>query len=277
MISVVVVSSKKEKQLLDCLESIEQSFKEESLDGEIIVFLNHTEKVSFDKLKQFKTDRSNIVIIESETAYPLSVLKNKGVSLAKGKMIAFCDDDCTVSKRWASSMYYGLENKSTWVYGPVKPAVKIPFWARGRACWLLGLNNNGAFPVGSNMAFSKDIIGKYKFNENIGPGTDYPLGEDYKLALELADADIMGRYLPDMVANHHIEAEKMTFKAVYKRCIDEGKMLYFMFGKKIALKRFVFLFLWPISLIIHRDLNPLFRVIVSFYYFAVIFGSKRNV
>lgn len=276
MISVVVVSSKKEKQLLDCLESIEQSFKEESLEGEIIVFLNHTQKVCFDALKQFAVDNPNVMVIESDGAKPLSALKNEGVSLAKGNMIAFCDDDCTVSKRWASSIYYALENKSAWVYGPVNSSAKIPFWARGRACWLLGLNNNGAFPVGSNMAFSRDIIEKYNFDQNIGPGTKHPLGEDYKLALSLAEAGIMGRPLPDMVVKHHIEPEKMTFESVHKRCINEGKMLYFIFGKKIALKRFALLFLWPISLIIHRDLNPLFRTVVSFYYLAAIFSSKRN-
>lgn len=268
MLSVVVVSSKSEKQLYRCVRSISDSLDLISADSEIIVLFNHGEKVSFLEVEAF-AEGKNIKFFESATKTPLSCLKNKGVSAAQGDIIAFTDDDCTVDINWAKAVQGTLGAGASWVFGPVVSGDKLPFWAKGDAGWLMGLNIGGAFPVGSNMAFNKNIVLQNKFNENIGPGTKYPLGEDYELSLRLKLLKTDGILSKEMLVSHYVDADKKTFFAAYKRCINEAKMLYFIFGKKIAAKRFSLLFLWPFLLILKRDFNPLFRSIVSVHYFLL--------
>lgn len=276
MISVVVVSSKTQEQLLLCLRSICVSATSLKDAYEIIVLFNHKQKIVFPEVINLARKNNNIKLVESNKQQPLSLLKNQGVSLALGEIVAFTDDDCTVSETWLASILKALKDKEAWCYGEVRAGVKLPFWAKGKAGWLVGINNKGAFAVGSNMAFSKSIITKYKFQPNIGPGTNCPLGEDYQLAIILDKAGIERILLEDSYVFHHIQDSKKTFSYAISRCRDEAKMQHMLFGKKTIFKRIFVLIFFPIAVIMGLNLNPFFRAMVSFY-FILLWRSFANV
>lgn len=276
MISVVIVSSKTEKQLLSCLESLCASAKLFVGTYEIIILFNHPKTVSFSEVEKLASANRNIRLILSDTSKPLSVLKNQGVSVSRGSIVAFTDDDCMVGEKWLSVIENNLADKEIWGFGPVQEYGKDSVFLKGKSGWLLGNNNNGAYAVGSNMAFSRKLISQYKFNEQIGPGTNYPLGEDYQLAFVLEKQGYTGVMLPDMQVLHNVESSKKTVSAVFSRCRNEARMLCFMFGRKVFVKRLVCLILFPFMMLLTFSLNPFFRAVVSFCYFLVLFKGEEQ-
>jgi len=132
-ISVIIPTWRKSKVLNRCLSSLlAQDYPKDKF--EIILISQENLKLNNKKIKSVKVEKN----INHAQA------RNTGVAEAKGKIIAFCDDDCILPKTWLSTAAsYFAPNKADLIGGPAVPPNKAPFASR-----LGGYLSGSRFAVG---------------------------------------------------------------------------------------------------------------------------------
>lgn len=164
--------------LLDAL--LDQSFT----DFEIIIADNNSQDDILSKINQVreKTDISIKIVnvVDVQSSY---VARNKGLSIAKGDVIAFIDSDCVPSKKWLEYGYKELaSNNVTMVAG----AIHFTFEQKEPNIWeyydALGKLNQKeyvklGFGATANLFVSKTVFDKHgAFNQELQSGGDYEFG-----------------------------------------------------------------------------------------------------
>jgi glycosyltransferase involved in cell wall biosynthesis len=99
-ISVIVPAYNRPDTLKACLNALAaQSASEESF--EVIIVAKNT--AVLDVAREFSRKKKNFFVYESITDSP-SNKRNIGLSKARGKIVAFTDDDCIPNKNWVASI-----------------------------------------------------------------------------------------------------------------------------------------------------------------------------
>ncbi len=192
-VSVIVTTYNRPEFLKETINSIlNQTF----VDFELIVVDNNS-NYDFFKLIDSLND-SRIKAFQNENNGIISVNRNFGIKLSKGKYIAFCDDDdlwerdklerqikmtskgynfiFTNTKYFKSSK--GLFNK---VYSKYVISLIINKLNNKISYFLLSVTNP---IVNSSVLVKKNLISKIKFNESIL----YTATEDYQLWIQIYDS-----------------------------------------------------------------------------------------
>lgn len=103
-ISVIVPSNNRTSYLFDCLKSL---LNQTLLPCEVIIVDNSSDPDSnnishlIDKLR--KSTNINLILYK-EIRKGASFCRNLGIQKAKGKILAFLDDDCVVDKNWIKNI-----------------------------------------------------------------------------------------------------------------------------------------------------------------------------
>jgi len=115
-ISVVIPAYNEEKYIINSLKSLVNQSLCSKINYEIIIVDNNSEDKTKEKVLQFieyinfkkKTDDAlkNIdIFLEEEKQKGVAFARQKGFSLAKGKIIATTDADCIVSPLWIKTIH----------------------------------------------------------------------------------------------------------------------------------------------------------------------------
>ncbi|HEV8337653.1 MAG TPA: glycosyltransferase family A protein [Candidatus Polarisedimenticolia bacterium] len=140
-----------------------------------------------------------------------SAALNVGISLARGSLLAFTDDDCRVAPDWLEVMAVALEQGERLVLtGRVlagetegETAAAAPSLRDDAAERIYRQPASRDVLFGNNMAIPAEILRRVgPFDEALGPGTPAPAAEDNDLGYRLLKAGIPIRYLPAMVVVH---------------------------------------------------------------------------
>ena len=108
MVSIIIVNFNGKTFLNNCLKSI---FKNNYKNFEIIIVDNHSSDNSIVFIKkQFSIYAKKIKIIELKNNFGPAYARNQGVKQAKGKIIAFLDNDTEVDNNWISKANKEFEN-----------------------------------------------------------------------------------------------------------------------------------------------------------------------
>jgi glycosyltransferase involved in cell wall biosynthesis len=161
-----------------------------------------------------------------------SAALNHGFSLAAGEIIVTTDDDVRVPADWLTAMERGLEaHRCDYVGGRVLPlwGAPRPNWIpnRGGHMWaVIALLDFGPsplrfgtrVPLGVNMAFRRAVLDRVGgFNPRIGRKAGTLLGQEVReWCLRAHALDARGWYLPDMVVEHRIPADRLQ-KSYFRR------------------------------------------------------------
>lgn len=106
-VSIIIPSHKDSPTLQKCLDALMvQSFP--STDFEIIVVNNAP-----DKPMQVNYPRNNLTITQ-ESKPGSYAARNKGISMAKGEILGFCDSDCVPDKDWILNAVEFFKNNRTY-------------------------------------------------------------------------------------------------------------------------------------------------------------------
>jgi glycosyltransferase involved in cell wall biosynthesis len=178
------------------------------------------------------SDSTPAVLDELSTRYPeVRVVRddipgksgacNRGLLLARGRVILFTDDDVRVPLSWVSDMAQPiLEGKADAVAGRLVLASYLdrPWLTPGirvRLAELLDVTGGLPGMVGATMAASKDAALSVGFDEELGPGAR-GFADDVLFNLRLKDAGyrLVGSAGPPAV--HHLDADRLE----YKRMVD---------------------------------------------------------
>lgn len=132
---------------------------------EIIVVVDHNPRLH----AVLEQNYPDVLVIHNGRAKGLSGARNTGVSVARGPVVAFLDDDAAAAPNWLESLLRILERSTVVGVG----GYAKPIWARGRPAWfppefdwVVGCSHAGLPQqtsevrnlIGANMAFRRDVF-----------------------------------------------------------------------------------------------------------------------
>jgi glycosyltransferase involved in cell wall biosynthesis len=225
-VSVVVCTLNRKNLLKDCLNSIlETDFPKSQY--EIIVVDGGSSDGTDALCKQLPEVR-----FVAERKFGLAYARNRGADLARGKIVAYTDDDCIVDKYWLKSLVLGLQSPLfAAVGGPVYPMhpENIPKKILVKAA--LGLLDQGERVkpadgiITSNAAFRKEIFQEIRFDDSIGASRRRKLilcGEDTDFCGSLADFKLRILYVPSAKVYHQVQPYRLTVRYIIKHAVHNG-------------------------------------------------------
>lgn len=157
---------------------------------------------------------------------------NAGISVARGEIIATTDDDVRVPQGWLNAAARGLDElQADYVGGRVRPiwGAPRPSWLtdRGGRHWaVIALLDYGdqprefalRAPLGVNMAFRRGAFERAGlFDPHTGRKAGTLLGQEVReWCIRARRAGVRGFYVPDLVVEHIVPAERLT-KSYFRR------------------------------------------------------------
>ena len=165
---------------------------------------------------------------------------NAALALAQGEIIVFTDDDVMPEPDWLFEIHRAASDfpMHNVFGGRIKvDLAAVPGWI-GRSFNLKGLltsaHDKGGSPVtygyaeypfGPNMAVRRKLLaeGMRLYPEDMGPGTQQPVGDETGFFLRISPPDAKDRlFVPSARVLHEVEPENVAFGKALKRCYQAG-------------------------------------------------------
>lgn len=238
-VSIVICTYNRPKLLKPTLESvIKLDFDPERF--EIIVVDNGNDvqtKHAYEEIRQRSECR---LVYTKEEKTGLSYARNKGITLAKGIIVAFLDDDEIIPASWLTELMrpYNNDDHIACVGGkiiPVFPDNQYPSWYSKDIQGFFGGVDHGEnihevdfseeYIGGGNMSFKRSVIvDSGMFNVHLGIiGTSSYSGEENELAQRIQNKGFKVLYTPLAITYHMIEQERISKPFLRKRCFQSGR------------------------------------------------------
>lgn len=229
----VVICAYTQRRWTDLVAAVESVFAQ-SHTLEVIVVIDHE-----DELLARTRDRfPGIAVVPNSFRPGLSGARNTGVTLARGELVAFLDDDARADDRWLALLVAGFEDSHVVAVGgsahPLWPDGVAPELLPPELLWIVGCTYRGQ-PVeradvrnviGCSMAFRRaplvDIGG---FNLDTGRVGQIPLGaEETEVCIRLRQADSRARVVfePLSRVSHRVTPDRVTWRYLRRRSFFEG-------------------------------------------------------
>ncbi len=226
-LSIVICTYNRSSFLREGLEAIvQQRLAFLDVPIELIVLDNNSSDDTSYVVEEFQNEFSSISLVYYlEKQQGLSYSRNRAIQIAKGKFIAFLDDDAVVNKNWLTSLLHGINNIDAQVFGgPIYPRFEIscPNWIdsnyfirkfKKKNGYLYGLSEIKGF-AGGNVCFKKDVFDQIGyFDTSIGMiGNTLGLGEETDLFARLYDSSYSAKLynLQEMSIIHFEAAWKLN-------------------------------------------------------------------
>lgn len=247
VISVVVCTYNR----CDLLAQVMQTLINQTLQKELyeIIIINNNSKDNTSNVSSqlIKNNPDTNIRYILETKQGLAHARNRGWKEARGKYVAYIDDDARAESGWLRNIFSAFIN--TTPEPLVVGGLIYPFYLSKKPEWfkdeyeIRSWGDKPRFLVpkesfsGSNMIFTKTILEKFRgFNTRVGVnGTTLSTGEETSLFLELWDyygnCNIF-YYSPDIKIFHYTPLEKMSLKYVLKRSFASGQSFVYVFESK---------------------------------------------
>ena len=218
-VSVIICTYNRSTSLELTLQSLAGIHVPSGCDLEIIVVDNR----STDPTKQVVEDaaRTNPRLRYEFEAMPgQSAARNTGLSVARGDIIAFTDDDLRFAPDWLEELVRPLRSDSQAVVGGITIAEHL------RRDWMTPWHRSlyagndasgeidGRCLTGANMAFLRDVLKMVPgFDVELGPGR---LGscDDTLFSLQPEKAGCKIAYHPAAAVNHHFDPSRLSRKSL---------------------------------------------------------------
>lgn len=234
-ISAVVCTHNRAPYLRKAVQSlVEQTLPKELY--EIIVVDNGSQDETRQVAEEFSAAPNLRYLYEPILG--LSRARNTGWSSARGKYVAYMDDDAVAGPGWLEHILATFETSS------VNPGAvggnATPIWEGQRPAWLgdsllctlsvfqwsdtTTVLNENQWLSGCNVAYRKELL------EQLG-GFKESLGRKGKQLLANEEADVQGRlrelgfpsvFSPDIVVGHHISSNRLTKQWFRKAWYGQG-------------------------------------------------------
>lgn len=217
------------KALLD--ELINQVTDLNRNDIEILLIDNNSNDETKNVVQNFQKT-CNFLIYEFEGRQGLAKARNKGLVIAKGKVIVFIDDDIVLEKTWLSEILISLKMYPYKAFG----GRVIPLWEKekpnyinlsgtfaisqkvfpahdnGNSEKIYPINKEETNPIGANMWFYKELFEKYgEFREDLGRvGYGGIPCEDTEFCSRLLKNKEIILYYPKAIVYHPVSTYRMS-------------------------------------------------------------------
>jgi GT2 family glycosyltransferase len=205
-ISVVICSRNRPTFLREAIRSVLQG---KDVPAELVVI--DQSDVSSEDLAALECPAGCSVHYHWSQGRGVSEARNAALALAQGKIVAFTDDDVVVDTDWLGALVKpllaaGPHNITT---GRVLPlaqptgGISAPTLVLSETPTVYqGWIARDVLQAGNMAGYREDLLNVGGFDERLGPGTDFPAGEDNDLGLRLLAAGYLIRYEPSAVIYH---------------------------------------------------------------------------
>lgn len=246
--SLIICTRNRAGQLRGCLESVDVQ-RMRSRECELVIVDNGSDDDTKDVLQRFvqKFGESGIRLVE-EPRTGKSFALNAGLSEARGRVIAFTDDDCYLDQGYFDVLLNAFHNgdfgycggqirrydpsDAFYVCNHEERAYRIPpfaFVAAGRI-------------QGANMAFRREVIDQIGgFDTLFGAGRTFRCA-DIDFVGRAAQAGFAGAHVPDLIVYHHHGRKEGAALEALKRENDYARGAYY--AKFILAGRWKYLYRW---------------------------------
>lgn len=201
---------------------------------EIVVVIDHNAEL----LKRARAEYPDVLVVANHEAKGLSGGRNTGISMSRGSLVAFLDDDAVADPHWLARLARHFEQPD--VLGVT--ARVLPLWIGGRPGWLpeeflwtIGCSYRGLPTVtrdvrnvfGGAMMMRRDVFERVGgFAAHLGrQGGGLPLScEDTELCIRAKTEFPKGRFMlePASIIWHKIPAARLSWVYFRMRCYAEG-------------------------------------------------------
>jgi glycosyltransferase involved in cell wall biosynthesis len=223
--SFIVCTRNRIDALRACLRSIEEAcLTHPAFVTELVVVDNGSTDETAQVLACFAAVSSIPVTIVSEPRRGLAAARNAGLVRARGRILVFIDDDCTVDRSYLRDLerHYLAGERLVIRGGSVDlgDPGDLPFTIkrsplRGR----LGPEvHPGGFVLGCNMTMQREVVLQVgRFDEWFGTGASLRSAEDTDYIVRAYLLGIEVEYVPDMTVLHsHGRKTRQALKALHR-------------------------------------------------------------
>jgi glycosyltransferase involved in cell wall biosynthesis/GNAT superfamily N-acetyltransferase len=182
------------------------------------------------------SDATADVLLEAAKTLPLVTLVepspgknkalNRAITVARGQLFIFTDDDVIPAPDWAATLYKASKRwpQDNIFGGAIKPrfpqstplwltSVDFPYgrWAFGQYAPRVNEGPTSDTPLGANLAIRRRVFFKTGFDDSMGPrGRDYPMGSEVDLLLRLYRHGEQFIFVPSAVVEHVLQEHAIT-------------------------------------------------------------------
>lgn len=230
-ISIVICTYNRAPGVGAVLESLAALETADGLSREIVVVDNNSSDNTRDVIESARSAYPELIRYVFESRQGLSRARNKGIEEARGRLIAFTDDDIIPDQGWLRELSRAL---LTYPHSGFGGRI-LPTWDFTPPSWFV---SNGPFkmmkggaivghdlgdehleyrpdmqtPVGANMVFRREIFERHGlFRIDLGKTGDRVFfGEDREFCERLLQAGEKLLYLPQAIIYHPVDKGRMT-------------------------------------------------------------------
>jgi glycosyltransferase involved in cell wall biosynthesis len=209
-ISLIISSRNRAYGLTNCLDAVSTAARQASyLRLELVFVDNGSTDSTSDLVREWATSAPiNANLIYEGTA-GLAVARNAGLKAARGRILAFTDDDCEIFADYFSRLaaLFAADKHPVIRGGRIElgDARDLPVTIKTELdpAVLTSDLHAGGFIHGANMAFPRTLIEKVGlFDTRFGAGSPFRSGEDTDYVHRAFNAGIRVEYLPDFAVKH---------------------------------------------------------------------------
>lgn len=224
MVSVIVPTRARLPQLRACLQSLANlDYPREKY--EVLVVNDGSPRLPEAELVAFQ-GRLDVRCIDQAWAGPAAA-RNNGVSHARGALIAFTDDDCTVSANWLSEFVLAIrEQPDALAGGYSRNALEDDVCASASQLlvdYLYDYYHSDAGGRGPRFFTSNNMCARSDLLRALGPfdtAFRLPAGEDRDLCDRWTFTGHTLRYCPQAIVHHW---HRMSFRSFTRQHLNYGR------------------------------------------------------
>ena len=240
-VSVVLCTYNRCDSLARALESLTALSMPSTTSWEVLVVDNNSSDRTKDVIDEFRRRYPERIFGLFEPSQGKSFALNSGIRGARGKVLAFIDDDVVANSSWLQSLTADILNgKAAGAGGKIllDPTFEAPSWlaldgpmslAGMLAVFDLG-NERRVLdrpPFGTNMAFHRSMFEKYGlFRTDMGPAPGSEIrNEDVEFCRRLMSGGEVLHYEPEAIVYHAVPERRRRPEYFLRFWFDHGRAM----------------------------------------------------
>ena len=240
-ITVILCTYNRCADLRVALGSLAASILPDSSSWEVLVVDNNSSDQTREVVQEICSLHPGRFLYLFESRQGKSYALNTGIKEARGDILAFVDDDVTVTATWLQNLTAGLhDGKWAGAGGRILPdrtfspprwlLVNGPYALAPLALFDLGPQARPLSepPFGTNMAFRRDVFEQYGgFRTDLGPQPGSKIrNEDTEFGHRLIAASERLRYEPSAVVHHAVSESRLQKEYVSAVVVRQSTRRY---------------------------------------------------